>query len=180
MWPKHQDEPRALGRCWTLECSVTQVIKSYVTQENTRLSASQDIQMYDMRDKGTCDQVQRADAPWAHKAFVVLCLPGSDRVCSDLNNVLQEEHPQTTTILVMQTLRRREEENMTLQEIKNMDREFITPGIAAKILGCDPQYLRITARQAREELGFPVVILRSRVKIPRLAFIRYMEGEVTA
>lgn len=49
--------------------------------------------MYDMRDKGTCDQVQRADAPWAHKAFVVLCLPGSDRVCSDLNNVLQEEHP---------------------------------------------------------------------------------------
>ena len=69
---------------------------------------------------------------------------------------------------------------MMLQEIKDMDREFITPGIAAKILGCDPQYLRITARQAKEELGFPVVILRSRVKILRLAFIRYMEGEVTA
>lgn len=65
---------------------------------------------------------------------------------------------------------------MTLQDIKDMDREFITPAIAAKVLGCDQQYLRITARQARKELGFPVVLIKSRVKIPRIAFIRFMEG----
>ena len=65
---------------------------------------------------------------------------------------------------------------MTLQDIKEMDREFITPAIAANILGCDPQYLRVVARKSKEKLGFPVVIIKSRVKFPRIAFIRFMEG----
>ena len=55
---------------------------------------------------------------------------------------------------------------MTLEEIKALDRDVITPAQAAGALQCDPQYI-------------PVVVLRSRVKIPRIAFIRYMEGEMS-
>lgn len=65
---------------------------------------------------------------------------------------------------------------MTLDELKAMDRETITPAIAAQVLGCDPHWIRVTAHQNRAMLGFPVVILNTRVKIPRLAFIRFMEG----
>lgn len=65
---------------------------------------------------------------------------------------------------------------MTLQDIRAMDKEFITPDTASRILGCDPQYIRVTAREAKEDLGFPVVLIKSRVKIPRKAFIQFMEG----
>lgn len=66
---------------------------------------------------------------------------------------------------------------MTLAEIKALNVDVITPAQAAGPLNCDPQYIRVAARQRPELLGFPVTLIRSRVKIPRLAFIRYMEGE---
>ncbi len=68
---------------------------------------------------------------------------------------------------------------MTLEEIKALDRDVITPAQAAGALQCDPQYIRSAAHKKPELLGFPVVVLRSRVKIPRIAFIRYMEGEMS-
>lgn len=68
---------------------------------------------------------------------------------------------------------------MTLSELKGLDRDVITPAQAAKVLKCDPQYIRAAAHQCPKLLGFPVVLIRKRVKIPRLAFIRYMEGGKT-
>ena len=68
-------------------------------------------------------------------------------------------------------------EGMTLDDVKQMDADTITPAVAAQVLGCNPQWIRVAARQDKSLLGFPVVIIRSRVKIPRLAFIRFMEGE---
>lgn len=65
---------------------------------------------------------------------------------------------------------------MTLDDIRAMDKEVITPAIAAQVLGCDPHWIRVAARDHREWLGFPVIRINSRTKIPRLAFIRYMEG----
>ena len=53
---------------------------------------------------------------------------------------------------------------------------MITPAIAAQVLGCDPAYIRVAARDAPEQLGFPVVRIGRRTKIPREAFVRYMEG----
>ena len=29
---------------------------------------------------------------------------------------------------------------MTLQELKTLDKDIITPAIAAQVIGCDPQY----------------------------------------
>ena len=66
---------------------------------------------------------------------------------------------------------------MTLAELKQLDKDVITPAQAAGVLGCDPQYIRVAARQRPELLGFPVTLIRSRDKIHRLAFIRYMEGD---
>lgn len=65
---------------------------------------------------------------------------------------------------------------MTLDDLKQLDCDTITPAVAAQVLGCDPQWIRVAARQDKSLLGFPVVIIRSRTKIPRLAFIRFMEG----
>ena len=68
---------------------------------------------------------------------------------------------------------------MTLAEIKELDRDVITPAQAAGVLNCNPHWIRLIARQQPELLGFPVTVIRSRVKIPRVAFILYMEGGTT-
>lgn len=64
----------------------------------------------------------------------------------------------------------------TLNDVKNMDRDFITPAVAAQVLGCDPNYIRVAARDCPKVLGFPISRIGNRTKIPRLAFIRFMEG----
>lgn len=69
--------------------------------------------------------------------------------------------------------------SLTLREIKNLDRDILTPNIVAGALEVSPQWIRLTAREAPDELGFPVIVAGNRVKIPRLAFIRFMEGEST-
>lgn len=66
---------------------------------------------------------------------------------------------------------------MTLSELKSLDQDIITPAQAAGVLKCDPHYIRLVARQCPEKLGFPVIVLRSRTKIPRIPFIRYIEGQ---
>jgi len=65
---------------------------------------------------------------------------------------------------------------MSLDEIRSMSKEVITPDTAAKVLGCDPVYIRLVARKDPARLGFPTICIGNRVKIPRLAFIRFMEG----
>lgn len=66
---------------------------------------------------------------------------------------------------------------MTLEEIKKMDTYTITAAVAAPIIGCDPHYIRLMARQDPKHLGFPVIVYGNRVKIPRLPFVKFMEGE---
>ena len=66
---------------------------------------------------------------------------------------------------------------MTLDEIKASDKLMLTPADIAPILGADAQDIRLTARLHPERLGFNVAVIGTRVKVPRLAFIRWMEGE---
>ncbi len=62
---------------------------------------------------------------------------------------------------------------MTLDNIKAMKKEYITPKIAASIIGCDPQGIRIAAHTEPESLGFPVCVMQTRVRIPRRPFIDF-------
>lgn len=64
---------------------------------------------------------------------------------------------------------------MTPDEIRACDKPWLTAADVAQVVGCDPQGIRITARKNPEWLGFPVICVKSRVKIPRVPFVRYME-----
>lgn len=66
---------------------------------------------------------------------------------------------------------------MTLDDLKRLDREFLTPAQVAEVLGCDPHGIRVWARQRPEGLGFPVCLIGSRTKIPKRPFIQFMEGK---
>ena len=65
---------------------------------------------------------------------------------------------------------------MTISEIKALDREYLTPAQIAPILGCDPQDIRVAARQRPDLLGFNVAVVGTRVKVPRRGFLKWMEG----
>lgn len=57
-----------------------------------------------------------------------------------------------------------------------MDCAVITPQVASQVLHCNPQFIRVVAHREPERLGFPTIVMGSRVKIPRLAFIRFLEA----
>lgn len=66
---------------------------------------------------------------------------------------------------------------MTLEEIKRSDKAFLTAADVAEVLRSDAQGIRYMAQHDPEALGFPVVRIRTRTKIPRVPFLRYL-GEV--
>ena len=65
---------------------------------------------------------------------------------------------------------------MTFEQIRNIDTDFLLATDIAPILGVDPQSIRVAAKQYPERLGFAVCVIGTRVLIPRLAFVRWMEG----
>lgn len=65
---------------------------------------------------------------------------------------------------------------MTLEELKNDDRDFVNSTDIAPIIGCSAYYLTLTAREAPEQLGFPCTVMGRRVRFPRRPFIRFVEG----
>lgn len=68
---------------------------------------------------------------------------------------------------------------MTLDEIRTSDKPFLGPADVAGVLGCDAQSIRLQAREFPEALGFPVICVRNRVKIPRKPFLRFLGEEET-
>lgn len=66
---------------------------------------------------------------------------------------------------------------MTLKEIEQSDKEMLTCADVSEILKCNPYSLHIQAQQRPEMLGFRVVCIGNRVKIPRRPFLKFMEGE---
>lgn len=61
-----------------------------------------------------------------------------------------------------------------IHEIMSMPDVTITPAVAAKAIGCDPQWIRLVAKTDPERLGFRIIRLNSRVKIPRIPFLQYL------
>ena len=63
----------------------------------------------------------------------------------------------------------------TLPELaQRVDTEFFTPQDVSFVLKTDPQTIRTCARQRPDLLGFPVILIGNRVKIPRIPFLRCM------
>ena len=63
---------------------------------------------------------------------------------------------------------------MTVAEIKASTAEFLTAEQIAPVLGANPDTIRRQAREAPELLGIPSVIMGTRVRFPRMAFLKFM------
>lgn len=67
---------------------------------------------------------------------------------------------------------------MTISELKNYDKDILTPNDVASILGCDPNVIRRQAKEDVKALGFPCAKVGTRIKIPKQAFIDWYEGRL--
>ena len=65
---------------------------------------------------------------------------------------------------------------MTLNEIENSTKEVLTCQDVAEVLKCNPATLHMQAMEQPRRLGFPVIVMGTRVKIPRKPFLDYMNG----
>jgi hypothetical protein len=64
---------------------------------------------------------------------------------------------------------------VTIEDIKAMTEDFITPAAAASVMKMDTGRLIGYARGG--QLPFPVVVSGNRVKIPRIGFLRFLGVE---
>ena len=64
---------------------------------------------------------------------------------------------------------------MTLEQMRESPAEFLTPEDVAGVIGCKPYAINVQARADAAKLGFPVCMMGTRVRIPRRAFLRWME-----
>lgn len=64
---------------------------------------------------------------------------------------------------------------MTVNDLRTMTRECLTPAIVASVIGGDPHIIRTKAKEGK--LEYPYFFSGNRLKIPRLAFINFMEGK---
>ena len=64
-----------------------------------------------------------------------------------------------------------------LTELEAMTDEVLTCQQVAMVLKASPATIHKQAMECPEKLGFPVIVMGSRVKIPRIPFIMFMNGE---
>ena len=63
-----------------------------------------------------------------------------------------------------------------LTELEAMTDEVLTCQQVAMVLKASPATIHKQAMECPEKLGFPVIVMGSRVKIPRRAFIMFLKG----
>ena len=64
----------------------------------------------------------------------------------------------------------------TIDEVVAVKKEYLTPRQASGILKCLPYAINIQAKEDPSKLGFPVIIMKSRVRIPKQPFIKFLTG----
>lgn len=68
-----------------------------------------------------------------------------------------------------------------LERLERLDKDCLTPAEIAPCFGVDPQYLRLQIwndqRKHKNSFEFPVCVVRKRIKIPRIPFLKFMKGE---
>ena len=66
----------------------------------------------------------------------------------------------------------------TLEEVISCKSEVLVAADISGVLHIDAQDIREQARKNPSKLGFPVIISKQSVKIPKQAFIKFMRGEL--
>ena len=65
-------------------------------------------------------------------------------------------------------------EKLTVEEMQNSPNRWLRPADVAEVLETDANTIRRQAQTNPELLGFPVVVLCSRVKILRKGFLEFL------
>lgn len=68
---------------------------------------------------------------------------------------------------------------MTIDEMRASREAFLTPSDIADVLGSNPQAIREQARSDPKLLGFNVIVIGTRTKIPRIPFLKFIGEETT-
>lgn len=67
---------------------------------------------------------------------------------------------------------------MTMQEIRTSSKDCLIPSDIAEVLGCDKYRINLQVKQDKElgtnSFPFPTILIGSRVKIPRIPFLKAM------
>ena len=63
---------------------------------------------------------------------------------------------------------------MTLEDIQTSQKIYLSVSDVASLLHCDGQAMRVQAHTNPQALGYPVIIIGRRIRIPRIPFLRYL------
>lgn len=64
---------------------------------------------------------------------------------------------------------------MTLEQIEASSEVFLNAADVAGVLKCQPYAINVQAQADPSKLGFPVCVTGTRVRIPRRAFLHWLE-----
>lgn len=65
----------------------------------------------------------------------------------------------------------------TLDEIEALPKEILVPTDIAPILGCTPYTINVCTRDGENPFPFPIIRIGTRVRIPKIPFVKAMRGE---
>ena len=65
-----------------------------------------------------------------------------------------------------------------LERVEALDKDMLVPTDVAKLLGCAPYSINVATRDGKNPFPFPVIRMGTRVRIPKIPFIKAMRGEL--
>ena len=65
---------------------------------------------------------------------------------------------------------------MSLEDVRNMDEDMLTPTIVAAVIGCSGFTLGTMAHEEPEKLPFPCICIGRNTYFPRSGFINWADG----
>ena len=65
-----------------------------------------------------------------------------------------------------------------LDRIEALDKEMLVPTDVCKYLGCSAYTITVATRDGKNPFPVPVIRLGTRVKIPKVPFLKAMRGEI--
>ncbi len=66
---------------------------------------------------------------------------------------------------------------LTLEEIEALPKEMLVPKDIAPFLGCNPYMINVCTKNGENPFPFPVIRMGTRVRIPKIPFVKAMRGE---
>lgn len=68
---------------------------------------------------------------------------------------------------------------VTLEQIEALDKDMLVPADIAPYLGCNPYAINVATQDGSNPFPFPIIRLGTRVRIPKIPFVKAMRGELT-